>query len=825
MKTNIAWRRLLFIFFVIVIAFRSVAAEDGQLIVGAGDTQICLENPLACDGIDTSTGVAPSVLQLMLHVAEGTYTTNQLVLLSPGGERWWDAAWAYRQRIQLTEGAGLNQQSLALPLILDTAELIHDGRLRADCADLRVRDRNHPLAFHVDSCNASTTTVTVEIQHIPRLRTKTLYLYYGNPSALDASLESVAGAAGISLQETRDAAEIGSGANLLDSNGIERQGTLTMTIEQNLSGSFTPVATVVNDSNTTILAGAALDLLPVWNAYGWNATLAGVGEYRVHVHYTDSSGALIAEGVAPFVITDSLLAIGITTPNNTVQTAQSINLSVAANSSRELGNCTVLYNDVAQGVTFSTDEFGAAEAQLTGLPTGVVHIKIRCSTLAGDSAESVIRTTVAKLQSFGGATTDLSSVNISNIPNLVLEQPGLGKIQFTENVDLSQGGDLDGAVTIAPKRITIDSHALAALNRSATLTFEGIADIAHPAIFVDDVYCSDCAISSFDGVTLIVTVPHFSSYTVGPNARLDIRDTSDGHTTYPMENVQVTASYTDVATGTPIAGASCDVTFPDIGIQAMAYNGSAQLHEYTRTYSSAGVFSFTISCSAGGYETLEATDTVSINGEGGPVSPTNMTIGKSSGGNLSTVPLETSAAAGNATQLRVDAMAITPTWQGVYGNLSAGVSLMTVNGTMFYDWSTLSYTGEVYTSRDADINFVTIACADAARITAEDSFLVTDGSADAVNNTFSRKRHPPFATGGVGLAQDSCPSTNLYTNGAENPNQYYQVLLADGANKTVYTAILQKGGTGFDGELTDFQMLIPTRKETVEPYYFWVEIR
>jgi hypothetical protein len=95
----------------------------------------------------------------------------------------------YRRAVQITNtGSALTNYQVLVTI--DTATLISQGRLQSDCDDLRFQDSNDTtnLDYWIENsgangCNTASTRVWVEVPSINANATKTIYLYYGNPSA------------------------------------------------------------------------------------------------------------------------------------------------------------------------------------------------------------------------------------------------------------------------------------------------------------------------------------------------------------------------------------------------------------------------------------------------------------------------------------------------------------------------------------------------------------------------------------------------------------------------------------------------------------------
>jgi len=71
-------------------------------------------------------------------------------------------------------------------ITIDTASLISQGKLKNDCSDIRFLDSDDKtlLNYWIESdCNRANTKIWVKVPNIPASSTKTIYVYYGNPSA------------------------------------------------------------------------------------------------------------------------------------------------------------------------------------------------------------------------------------------------------------------------------------------------------------------------------------------------------------------------------------------------------------------------------------------------------------------------------------------------------------------------------------------------------------------------------------------------------------------------------------------------------------------
>jgi hypothetical protein len=217
-----------------------------------------------------------------------------------------------------------------------------------------------------------------------------------------------------------------------------------------------------------------------------------------------------------------------------------------------------------------------------------------------------------------------------------------------------------------------------------------------------------------------------------------------------------------------------------------------------------------------------------------PSAPPAILNGGSERRNLSELTdISIQAQGGNITQIDIDALTITRSWQGYYGNISGGITLDDANNNTFYNWSVTagSAAGEVYATRNDTITWTGINCTSSAQRSSEESFLSQfAGDGDSVTNTFNTTTHPSFIVGSENITADSCFSTNTNVNGAPDVNRFHQVLLTDGsaAENIVYTSLIDPAQTGYDGGTYDFQLLVGEDEsdgnEGPTTYYIWVEL-
>ncbi len=102
---------------------------------------------------------------------------------------WYNDNWEYRQAITVTvpsNGSDVNNLETLLTII-NTNTLISAGKLQTNCQDLRFTSQTGTLLpYYIDSgCNTASAKIWVAVDKVPaNTTTYTLYMYYGNPSAI-----------------------------------------------------------------------------------------------------------------------------------------------------------------------------------------------------------------------------------------------------------------------------------------------------------------------------------------------------------------------------------------------------------------------------------------------------------------------------------------------------------------------------------------------------------------------------------------------------------------------------------------------------------------
>lgn len=115
---------------------------------------------------------------------------------------------------------------------------------------------------------------------------------------------------------------------------------------------------------------------------------------------------------------------------------------------------------------------------------------------------------------FDGSTTNFSAYNLSNgLSFMVLEKVGYGKIVYRVNVTFTQNFAIETYAGISFNRIFINSTAISALNKSATVYIYNLTYVA-PLILRDGSQCPQqiCTFVSYSSGTLVFNVTQFTAY-------------------------------------------------------------------------------------------------------------------------------------------------------------------------------------------------------------------------------------------------------------------------------------------------------------------------
>lgn len=215
----------------------------------------------------------------------------------------------------------------------------------------------------------------------------------------------------------------------------------------------------------------------------------------------------------------------------------------------------------------------------------------------------------------------------------------------------------------------------------------------------------------------------------------------------------------------------------------------------------------------------------------------------------------TTAVAGNITELTIDAVSQTKSWQGYYGDITGTIVLDDAENYTLYDWPLPEPKGEIYALKNATTPaWATMKCFNFSDGTGagfagknltywEHIYNMTWNDKDGIDETFNMTTHRAIDVGTVKTVDaNSCPSTFMHMNDTFQADNFNEVLLQDSNGYLIFTAIIENRDTanntdiqGFKGAVftPDFQMLVAEDgKSRISgqvntartPYYFYVDI-
>ncbi len=98
--------------------------------------------------------------------------------------------WQYRKDVKIVNTLDQDLIDYPVKVVIDTATLISQGKMRNDCGDIRFtrQDGVTLIPYWIEGgCNTSQTVIWVKVPEIPATDEAKVYLYYGNPSATSES--------------------------------------------------------------------------------------------------------------------------------------------------------------------------------------------------------------------------------------------------------------------------------------------------------------------------------------------------------------------------------------------------------------------------------------------------------------------------------------------------------------------------------------------------------------------------------------------------------------------------------------------------------------
>jgi|GEM_PF-6610530 len=196
----------------------------------------------------------------------------------------------------------------------------------------------------------------------------------------------------------------------------------------------------------------------------------------------------------------------------------------------------------------------------------------------------------------GATTTSLAKVtDPKNVTNFTLDIPGESKIVFTDKLDLSGQltvnalKELDKHLNMgAPGVVDLDSKALVALNKRATITMYGLKFTSTPEVLVNGKKDTSGLVGSIHYAknTLTFNVKHFTKYSAAP--KLEIisptgNTVSDQNTTIQGRISDPLAVVTGTFNGTTLAKITPDKKTGQFTISGLAFKEGENILKLSAT--------------------------------------------------------------------------------------------------------------------------------------------------------------------------------------------------------------------------------------------------
>ena len=236
------------------------------------------------------------------------------------------------------------------------------------------------------------------------------------------------------------------------------------------------------------------------------------GTYYLNATVNDTAGNINTTETRMIILDSTVPTITLISPvNNTGDNDGNVTFSYTVTDVSNVVNCSLAINSILNQTNSLITKNITQNFTLVAA-VGSYNWSVNCTDAINNIGGSERRVVaVATTIEFSGETTDLSMVNVSNITNLVIDQPNYGMINFSEGVDLSLGGDVASHVNISFNRIEVNSTALPALNKLARLRLYNLT-FSNPRVLKESVVCSDCTEVSYSSGVFVFDVVSFSVY-------------------------------------------------------------------------------------------------------------------------------------------------------------------------------------------------------------------------------------------------------------------------------------------------------------------------
>jgi hypothetical protein len=315
-----------------------------------------------------------------------------------------------------------------------------------------------------------------------------------------------------------------------DTSGNENSTSVSFTID-----TITPSLSIIFPSNNTNSTRLGLDinytvndvsLASCWysnDSMSTNTTIADCGnvttinwsegQHNVTIWANDSAGNENSSTVS-FTTDITGPDITIISPfNNSGFRGGNVTFRYNITDVSAVVNCSLIVNDKLNLTNTSLEVTQTQNFTIFNAPKGQYNWSLNCTDFLNHSSIKNRVVYVIPAGNFLGRSTDLGRVNVSNVSHFVIDQPNFGLINFTQNLDLTNGTDINTYVNISFNRIELNATVLRHLNKSAKLALYNLTFTTPRLLRNDEICPSDiCAQINYSGGTLEFNVTQFSTY-------------------------------------------------------------------------------------------------------------------------------------------------------------------------------------------------------------------------------------------------------------------------------------------------------------------------
>jgi hypothetical protein len=145
-----------------------------------------------------------------------------------------------------------------------------------------------------------------------------------------------------------------------------------------------------------------------------------------------------------------------------------VTFEYTVNDLSSINNCSLIFNNLINITNSTVTRNINQNFTLYNLSAESFTWSVNCTDSAGNYNITETRIfAVIKTTEYNGDTTDFSTVNVYNIPNLIIEDTKYGKISLIDPVNFGAGADFDRYMNISNNLIKINSSGLPLLNVSS----------------------------------------------------------------------------------------------------------------------------------------------------------------------------------------------------------------------------------------------------------------------------------------------------------------------------------------------------------------------